>query len=88
VSSLAESIQIGDLRVRRLAFGAVRLTGPNLWGEPPNRQEAKRVLRRAIDLGVDLIDTADSYGPDVSENIIAEALHPYPPNLVMRPREA
>jgi len=83
VSSLAESIQIGDLRVRRLAFGAVRLTGPNLWGEPPNRQEAKRVLRRAIDLGVDLIDTADSYGPDVSENIIAEALHPYPPNLVI-----
>jgi pyridoxine 4-dehydrogenase len=83
VSSLAESIQIGDLRVRRLAFGAVRLTGPNLWGEPPNRQEAKRVLRRAIDLGVDLIDTADSYGPEVSENIIAEALHPYPPNLVI-----
>ena len=83
MSSLAESIQIGDLRVRRLAFGAVRLTGPNLWGEPPNRQEAKRVLRRAIDLGVDLIDTADSYGPDVSENIIAEALHPYPPNLVI-----
>ncbi|HKD67111.1 MAG TPA: aldo/keto reductase [Candidatus Binataceae bacterium] len=83
-SSLAETIQIaGDLRVRRLAFGAVRLTGPNLWGEPPDRQEAKRVLRRAIDLGVDLIDTADSYGPEVSERIIAEALHPYPPNLVI-----
>jgi aryl-alcohol dehydrogenase-like predicted oxidoreductase len=83
VSSLAESIQIGDLCVRRLAFGAVRLTGPNLWGDPPDRQEAKSVLKGAIDLGVDLIDTADSYGPEVSENIIAEALYPYPPNLVI-----
>jgi pyridoxine 4-dehydrogenase len=83
VSSPAESIRIGDLRVRRLAFGAVRLTGPNLWGDPPDREEARRVLRRAIDLGVDLIDTADSYGPEVSESIIAEALHPYPPNLVI-----
>ena len=84
VSSPAETIQIGgDLRVRRLAFGAVRLTGPNLWGDPPDRQEAKRVLKRMIELGVDLIDTADSYGPEVSERIIAEALYPYPPNLVI-----
>ena len=79
----AESIRIGDLRVRRLAFGAVRLTGPNLWGEPQDREEAKRVLRRAIELGVELIDTADSYGPEVSEELIAQALHPYPPNLVI-----
>lgn len=79
----AESIRIGDLRVRRLAFGAVRLTGPNLWGEPQDREEAKRVLRRAIELGVELIDTADSYGPEVSEDLIAQALHPYPPNLVI-----
>ena len=76
VSSPAETIQIGgDFCVRRLAFGAVRLTGPNLWGDPPDRQEAKRVLKRMIELGVDLIDTADSYGPEFSERIIAEALY-------------
>jgi pyridoxine 4-dehydrogenase len=74
---------IGDLRVRRLGFGAMRLTGPGIWGPPKDHDEAIRVLRRAIELGVDLIDTADSYGPYVSEELIHEALHPYPPGLVI-----
>jgi pyridoxine 4-dehydrogenase len=73
----------GDLRVHRLGFGAMRITGPGVWGDPQDRDEALRVLRRAVDLGVDLIDTADSYGPYVSEELIAEALHPYPPELVI-----
>jgi len=68
----------GDLTVNRLGFGAMRLTGSGIWGEPGNREEAKAVLRRAVELGVNLIDTADSYGPHVSEELIAEALHPYP----------
>lgn len=72
-----------DLRVHRLGFGAMRITGEGIWGPPPDREEAKRVLRRAVELGVDLIDTADSYGPDVSEELIAEALHPYPEGLVI-----
>src|SRR5579862_5060679 len=72
-----------DLRVTRLGFGSMRLTGKGIWGEPENRAEAIRVLRRAVDLGVNFIDTADSYGPDVSEEIIAEALHPYPADLVI-----
>ena len=63
--------------VRRLGFGAMRITGPGIWGEPSDRAEAIRVLRRAVELGVDLIDTADSYGPFVSEDLIREALHPY-----------
>ena len=73
----------GDLRVHRLGFGAMRLTGPGVWGEPKDPAEARRVLRKAVDLGVTLIDTADSYGPEVSERLIAEALHPYPRNLVI-----
>jgi pyridoxine 4-dehydrogenase len=73
----------GDLRIHRLGFGAMRITGPGIWGEPEDRGEAIRVLRRAVDLGVNFIDTADSYGPDVSEEIIAEALHPYPADLVI-----
>jgi aryl-alcohol dehydrogenase-like predicted oxidoreductase len=64
--------------VRRLGFGAMRLTGPGIWGEPADREVAIRVARRAVELGVDFIDTADSYGPNVSEEILAEALHPYP----------
>jgi pyridoxine 4-dehydrogenase len=73
----------GDLEVRRLGFGAMRITGDGIWGPPDDPDEAKRVLRRAVELGVNLIDTADSYGPDVSENLIAEALHPYPDGLVI-----
>ncbi len=72
-----------DLRVRRLGFGAMRITGDGVWGEPADRAEAIRVLRRAVELGVNFIDTADSYGPQVSEEIIAEALYPYPTDLVI-----
>ena len=73
----------GDLRVHRLGFGSMRLTGKGIWGEPQDRKEAIRVLRRAVDLGINFIDTADSYGPGVSEEIIAEALYPYPAGLVI-----
>lgn len=73
----------GKTPVHRLGFGAMRLTGEGIWGEPKDRAEAKRVLRRAIELGVDFIDTADSYGPYISEEIIAEALHPYPKSLII-----
>lgn len=73
----------GDLRVNRLGFGAMRITGPGIWGPPANKQEALAVLRRTLDLGINLIDTADSYGPDVSESLIAEALYPYPKGLVI-----
>lgn len=73
----------GDLPVHRLGFGAMRLTGEGIWGEPADRKEAIAVLRRALELGIDFIDTADSYGPFVSEQLIAEALHPYPANLVI-----
>jgi pyridoxine 4-dehydrogenase len=73
----------GDLTVNRLGFGAMRITGSGIWGDPTDREEAKRVLRRAVDLEVNFIDTADSYGPDVSEELIAEALHPYPDDLVI-----
>ena len=72
-----------DLRVTRLGYGAMRITGDGIWGEPADRPEAIRVLRRAVELGINFIDTADSYGPYVSEEIIAEALHPYPANLVI-----
>jgi len=72
-----------DLRVARLGFGAMRITGNGIWGEPKDRPEAIRVLRRAIELGVNFIDTADIYGPGVGEEIIAEALHPYPAGLVI-----
>jgi len=73
----------GDLIVRRMGYGAMRITGQGIWGDPPDRAKAQAVLRRAVELGVNLIDTADSYGPEVSEKIIAEALHPYPPGLVI-----
>src|SRR5215212_4400926 len=73
----------GDRVVNRLGFGAMRLTGRGILGEPEDPEEARRVLRRAVELGVNLIDTADSYGPEVSERLIAEALHPYPDNLVI-----
>ena len=73
----------GDLEVPRLGFGAMRITGPGILGPPDDPEEAKRLLRRVVELGVDLIDTADSYGPEVSENLIAEALHPYPDGLVI-----
>jgi pyridoxine 4-dehydrogenase len=72
-----------DLRVTRLGYGAMRITGDGVWGEPADRAEAIRVLRRAVELGINFIDTADSYGPAVSEEIIAEALHPYPAGLVI-----
>jgi pyridoxine 4-dehydrogenase len=71
----------GDLPIHRLGFGAMRITGDGIWGEPKDRDEAKRVLKRLPDLGVNFIDTADAYGPEVSENLIAEALHPYPAGL-------
>lgn len=72
-----------DLPIFRLGFGAMRITGKGIWGEPPDRVEAIRAVRRAVELGVNFIDTADSYGPFVSEQIIAEALHPYPAGLVI-----
>ena len=73
----------GDLNIHRLGFGAMRITGQGVWGEPKDRSESIRVLRRAIELGINFIDTADSYGPHVSEEIVAEALHPYPQGLVI-----
>lgn len=76
-ASLSGTLRIGDITVHRLGFGSMRLTGPGIWGEPPDRQEAIRLLRRAVELGVDFIDTADSYGPYCVEELIREALHPY-----------
>src|SRR5579875_2791981 len=73
----------GDLTVSRMGFGAMRITGSGIWGEPPDRQRARQTLRRVVELGVTFIVTADSYGPEVSETLIAEALHPYPENLVI-----
>lgn len=73
----------GDLRVNRLGFGAMRLAGAGIWGDPPDRDAALRVLRRAVELGVNFIDTADAYGPWTNEQLIADALHPYPPGLVI-----
>jgi pyridoxine 4-dehydrogenase len=73
----------GDLTVNRLGFGAMRLTGEGIWGWPKDREEARKVLKRAVELGVNLIDTADAYGPETSELLIAEALHPYPKGLVI-----
>ena len=73
----------GDLTVNRLGYGAMRITGPGIWGDPPSRDQAIATLRRVVELGVNFIDTADSYGPDVSETLIAEALYPYPDDLVI-----
>ena len=77
------TFSIADMKVNRLGFGAMRIVGEGVWGEPPDRERSLRVLRRAVELGVNLIDTADSYGPHVSEELIAEALYPYPPDLVI-----
>ncbi|HEY6501662.1 MAG TPA: aldo/keto reductase [Streptosporangiaceae bacterium] len=73
----------GDLTVNRLGYGAMRITGSGIWGDPANVEQAKAALRRAVELGVNFIDTADSYGPDVSETLIAETLYPYPDDLVI-----
>src|SRR6059058_4985510 len=83
-AALAGTIDLGgDLTVNRFGFGAMRITGAGIWGEPADREECKRVLRRTLELGINLIDTANSYGPEVSENLIAEALYPYPDDLVV-----
>jgi aryl-alcohol dehydrogenase-like predicted oxidoreductase len=82
-AGLAGTIGVSDLTVNRLGFGAMRITGTGIWGHPADRDQAKAVLRRAIELGVNFIDTADSYGPHVSEELIREALHPYPDDLVI-----
>ncbi|MBV8159982.1 MAG: aldo/keto reductase [Acidimicrobiia bacterium] len=79
----AGTVALGERTVRRLGFGAMRITGPGIWGPPEDHDEAVAVLRRAVELGVNLIDTADSYGPEVSEDLIAAALHPYPEDLVI-----
>jgi aryl-alcohol dehydrogenase-like predicted oxidoreductase len=79
----AGTFSMADMTVNRLGFGAMRITGKGVWGEPPDRDAALHVLRRAVELGVNLIDTADSYGPGISEELIAEALHPYPDGLVI-----
>src|SRR3954452_22351805 len=79
----AGTFQLGDFEVARMGFGAMRITGRGVWGPPADHDEAIRVLKRCLDLGVNLIDTADSYGPEVSENLIAEALHPYPRDLLI-----
>jgi aryl-alcohol dehydrogenase-like predicted oxidoreductase len=73
----------GDLTVNRLGYGAMRITGDGIWGEPKDREGAKKVLRRAVELGVNFIDTADSYGPEVSEQLIGEALTPYAKGVVI-----
>lgn len=83
-ASAAGTITLGgELHVNRMAFGAMRLTGPGIWGPPRDEPEARRVLRRAVELDVDFIDTADSYGPEVSERLIGETLRPYPEGLVI-----
>jgi pyridoxine 4-dehydrogenase len=83
-SGSGETFSIGgDLLVNRLGFGAMRLTGEGIWGWPPDRENAKKVLRRAVELGVNFIDTADAYGPETNELLIAEALYPYPKGLVI-----
>jgi pyridoxine 4-dehydrogenase len=82
-AAAAGTIAVGDLTVNRMGYGAMRITGAGIWGPPRDRDECIRVLRRAVDLGVNFIDTADSYGPLVSETLIAEALHPYPDGLVI-----
>ena len=82
-AAAAGTVNLGDLTVHRLGFGAMRITGKGVWGPPADRDAALKTLRRAVELGVNFIDTADSYGPNVSEELIAEALHPYPKGLVI-----
>jgi pyridoxine 4-dehydrogenase len=81
-------MKVGDLEVQRLGFGAMRVCGPSVWGPPKDRAHALRVLRRAYELGCNFFDTADSYGPYIDEELIAEALHPYPKTWSSRPRAA
>jgi len=83
MSDSAGTVTLGDLTVNRIGFGAMRITGPGVWGPPQDPDECRRVLRRAVELGVNFIDTADSYGPNISETLIAEALYPYPDDLVI-----
>jgi aryl-alcohol dehydrogenase-like predicted oxidoreductase len=82
-AAAAGELTLGDLTIRRLGFGAMRITGEGIWGEPPDVGAARALLRRVVELGVNLIDTADSYGPEVSERLIREALHPYPDDVVI-----
>jgi aryl-alcohol dehydrogenase-like predicted oxidoreductase len=82
-AAAAGTFDIADMTVNRLGFGAMRITGKGVWGDPPDREAARAVLRRAVELDVNLIDTADSYGPHVSEELITEALYPYPDDLVI-----
>ncbi|HYB87798.1 MAG TPA: aldo/keto reductase [Streptosporangiaceae bacterium] len=83
-AAAAGTVEIGgDLVVRRMGFGAMRITGNGIWGDPPDREQARATLRRVVELGVNFIDTADSYGPEVSEEVIAETLYPYPDDLVI-----
>lgn len=82
-AALAGTIRLGDLTVNRLGFGAMRLCGDSAWGRRRDEGHANRVLHRAVELGVNFIDTADSYGPEVNESLISQALHPYPPGLVI-----
>jgi pyridoxine 4-dehydrogenase len=79
----AGTLRLGQFEVKRMGFGAMRVTGAGVWGPPPDRAAAKALLRRSLELGVNFLDTADSYGPRISEEIIAEALHPYPAGLVI-----
>ena len=82
-AAAAGTLRLGDLTVNRMAFGAMRVAGPDIWGEPKDRAAMRKLLARAFELGHTFFDTADSYGPDVSEILIAEALHPYPKELVI-----
>jgi pyridoxine 4-dehydrogenase len=82
-AAAAGTLRLGDLTVNRMGFGAMRVAGPDIWGEPKDRAAMRRLLARAFELGHNFFDTADSYGPDVSEILIAEALHPYPAGLVI-----
>jgi aryl-alcohol dehydrogenase-like predicted oxidoreductase len=82
-AAAAGTIKLGELTVNRMGFGAMRVAGPDIWGEPEDRAAMRRLLARAFELGHTFFDTADSYGPGVSENLIAEALHPYPQGLVI-----
>jgi pyridoxine 4-dehydrogenase len=83
VSNGADTLQLGDLTVKRLGFGAMRLCGPDVWGEPEDPEAAEAVLRRVVEVGINFIDTADSYGPGVNERQISSALYPYPDDLVI-----
>ena len=80
---LSGTFRLGDREVHRLGYGTMRLVGEGAWGEPPDREAARNVLRRAMELGITLLDTADAYGPGTAEELIAEALHPYPANLII-----